>query len=76
MARRRLQAANEALGEQDLELSVVGLVGTYEYAEVEGASATIKALNPSLYSRLQVVCVLVDGEVKPVFLPRSLPWAG
>ena len=75
MARRRLQAANEALSPHDVELSVVGLVGCYEYAEVEGASATIKALNPSLYSRLQVVCILVDGEVKPVFLPRSLPWA-
>ncbi len=75
MARRRLQAANDALAPLDAELSVVGLVGSYEYADVEGASPTIKALNPSLYSRLQVVCVLVDGEVCPVFLPRSLPWS-
>ena len=75
MARRRLQAANEALGALDVELRVVGLFGCYEYAELEGAGATIKALDPSLFTRLEVVCVLVDGEVRPTFLPRSLPWA-
>jgi len=76
MARRRLQAANEALDALEVELRVVGLVGIYEYAELEAAGAMVKALDPSLYNRLQVVCVLVDGEVRPTFLPRSLPWAG
>ena len=76
MARRRLKAANEALDALDVELRVVGLVGIYEYAELEAAGAMVKALDPSLFNRFQVVCVLVDGEVRPTFLPRSLPWAG
>jgi hypothetical protein len=74
MARRRLAAATETLGALDVELRVVGLIGIYEYAELEGAGATVKALDPSLYNRLEVVCVLVDGEVRPTFLPRALPW--
>lgn len=76
MARRRLQAAGGALGALDVELRAVGLIGAYEYAEVETASGTIKAVDPALYSRFEVVSLLVDGEVRPVFLPRALPWAG
>ena len=74
-ARRRLAAANEALNALDVELRAVALVGIYEYAELETAGATVKALTPSLFSRLQVVCILADGGVRPTFLPRSLPWA-
>ena len=74
LARKRLQQANEALLPLDVELRVVGLVGCYEYADLEGAGATVKALDPGLYSRLEVVCVLADGDVRPTFLPRSLPW--
>ncbi len=76
VARKRLQQANEALGALDVELRAVGLIGIYEYAELEGAGATVKALDPSLYARLEAVGVLADGEVRPTFLPRSLPWAG
>jgi hypothetical protein len=75
MARKRLAAANEALDALDVELSAVGLVGAYEYAELEGAGATVKALDPSLFSRLQVVCILADGDVRPTFLPKALPWS-
>jgi len=72
MARRRLAEANEALGGLDVDTRAVALIASYAYAEVEGAGATIKALDPSLFSRLAVVCVLVDGEVRPVFLPMAL----
>ncbi len=75
VARRRLLAANETLNALDVELRAVGLIGIYEYAELEGAGATIKALDPSLFNRLSVVCILADGEVRATFLPRSLPWA-
>lgn len=74
-ARRRLAAANEALNSLDVELRAVALVGSYEYAELETAGATVKALAPSLFSRIQVVCILADGGVRPTFLPRSLPRA-
>lgn len=73
-ARKRLQQANEALAPLDVELRAVGLLGCYEYGELEGAGATVKALDPGLYSRLEAVCVLADGDVRPTFLPRSLPW--
>ncbi len=75
VARKRLAAANEALGPLDVELRAVGFVGAYEYAEVETASGTVKAIDPSLYSRLAVVSLLVDGEVRPIFAPRALPWS-
>jgi hypothetical protein len=73
-ARKRLQQANEGLAPLDVDLRAVGLVGAYEFAELEGASATVKALDPGLYARLEAVCVLTDGDVRPTFLPRSLPW--
>jgi hypothetical protein len=72
MARKRLAAANEALAALDVELRAVALLGAYEYAEVETASGTLKAIDPSLYARTQVVALLVDGEVKPVFAPAAL----
>ena len=74
--RRCLLAANEALDALDIELRAVGLIGCYEYGELEGAGSTVKALDPKLFNRLEVVCILADGDVRPTFLPRSLPWAG
>ncbi len=75
MARRRMKAANEALVSLDVELRAVGLLGAYEYAELETAGATVKAVDPSLYSQLEIVTIVTDGDVRPTFLPRALPWA-
>jgi len=72
MSRKRLAEANEALGALDVELRAVGLLAAYEYAEVETASGTLKAIDPGLYARTQIVALLTDGEVKPVFAPASL----
>lgn len=72
MARKRLAAANAALDALDVELRAVALIGAYEYAEVETASGTLKAIDPGLYARTQVVALLADGEVKPVFAPARL----
>ena len=58
--RKRLAAANEALDALDVDMRVVGLIGNYEYGELETAGATIKAVN---------------GEVRPTFLPKVLPWS-
>ncbi len=75
IVRSRLRDANEALNALDLELRVVGLIGSYEYGELETAGATVKAVDPSLFNRLEVLAILADGDVRPTFLPRSLPWA-
>jgi hypothetical protein len=72
-ARKRLAAANEALGALDVDVRAVALAGIYEYAELETAGAAIKALDPSLFSRAQIVAVLADGEVRPTFAPAALP---
>ncbi len=74
-ARKRLAEANEALGALDVDMRVVGLIGSYEYGELETAGATVKAVDPNLFNRLEVVAILADGEIRPTFLPRSLPWA-
>ncbi len=72
--RKRLQEANAALDALDVELRAVGLIGSYEYGELETAGATIKAVDPALFTKLEVVAVLADGDVRPTFLPRALPW--
>ena len=75
IVRTRLREANEALNALDVELRAVGLIGSYEYGELETAGATVKAVDPSLFNRLEVLTILADGDVRPTFLPRSLPWA-
>ncbi len=72
MARKRLAAANESLGALDVELRAAGLLAAYEYAEVETASGTLKAIDPGLYARTQIVALLADGEVKPIFAPTAI----
>jgi hypothetical protein len=76
LLRRGLAAANTALEAEDADLKGVAAVGIYEYAEQEGVRAALRAFDPSLYMGLDLICVLVDGEVRPAVLPRSLPWAG
>jgi hypothetical protein len=71
-ARKRLQAANEALGGLDVTQHAVALIGAYEYGELETAGATLKAVDPALYSKLEIICVLADGDVRPTFMPREL----
>ena len=73
--RKRLAAANEALDALDVDMRVVGLIGNYEYGELETAGATIKAVNSDLFNRLEVVAILADGDVRPTFVPKALPWS-
>ena len=75
IVRSRLREANEALNDLDVERRAVGLIGSYEYGELETAGATVKAVDASLFNRLEVLTILADGDVRPTFLPRSLPWA-
>ena len=72
-ARKRLAAANEAFAGLEVDARAAGLVGIYEYAELETAGATVKALTPMLFSAFQIVAILADGEVRPTFAPKGLP---
>jgi hypothetical protein len=71
LVRKRLKDANEALAGVEADAKGVGLVAIYEYAEHENVGSFVKSLDPSLYSRLDLLAAIVDGEVRPIFHPRS-----
>jgi hypothetical protein len=70
LVRKRLKDANAALDGVDASVKGVGLVAVYEYAEHENLGAFVKSLDPSLYARTNLIAAIVDGEVRPIFMPR------
>ena len=71
LVRKRLKAASEALAVVDADVKGVGLIAIYDYAEHENLGAYVKSLDPGLYANLALVAATVDGEVRPIFQPRS-----
>jgi hypothetical protein len=76
LMRRRVAAANETLGSLQADVKALALVGIWEYAEDEGAGATLRGFDPGIYSNIDVIAVLADGEVRPALTARTLPWGG
>lgn len=76
LMRRRVATANEALGGLEADIRALALVGVWEYAEDEGASASLRGFDPSIYRNIDVIAILADGEVRPALAARTLPWAG
>jgi hypothetical protein len=74
LMRRRVAAANETLGGLEADVKALALVGVWEYAEDEGASAVLRGFDPAVYSNIDVIAVLADGEARPALSARSLPW--
>jgi hypothetical protein len=74
--RRRVAAASEALGSLNADLKALALVGVWEYGEDEGASAILRGFDPAIFSNIDVVAILADGEVRPALSARTLPWKG
>ena len=72
--RRRVAAANEALGTLEADVKVLALVGLWEYAEDEGASATLRGFDAAIYRNIDVIAILADGDVVPALGARTLPW--
>jgi hypothetical protein len=70
LVRKRLKDTNDALAAVDATVKGVGLIGIYEYAELENVGSFVKSLDPGLYAKLGLVAALVDGEVRPIFAPR------
>ena len=70
IVRKRLKDANAALACVDADIKGVGLIGIYEYAEHENIGSFVKSLDPSLFAELGLVAAVVDGEVRPIFMPR------
>jgi len=76
LMRRRVAAANEALGPLEANLKALALVGVWEYGEDEGASAILRGFDPAIFSNIDVIAILADGEVRPALSARTLPWRG
>jgi len=76
LMRRRVAAANEALGSLEADLKALALVGVWEYAEDEGASAILRGFDPAIFSNVDVIAIVADGEVRPALSARTLPWRG
>ena len=74
--RRRVAAGGEALGALEADLRVLVLAGIWEYAEDEGASATLRGFDSAIYRNIDVIAILADGEVRPALAARTLPWGG
>ncbi len=70
LVRARLKDAATALDGVDAAIKGVGFVAIYEYAEYENVGSFVKSLSPGLYAGLPLIAVVVDGEVRPIFLPR------
>jgi hypothetical protein len=70
LVRKRLKDANTALEGVEVDVKGVGLLAIYEYAEHENVGSFVKSLDPALFAKLGLVAAIVDGEVRPVFMPR------
>lgn len=71
LVRKRLREAGEALAGVQAARKAVGLVAIFDYAEHENVGSFVKSLDPSLYAGLDAVAAIVDGDVRPIFVPRS-----
>jgi hypothetical protein len=70
LVRKRLKEASDALANVEADIKGVGLIAVYEYAEHENVGSFVKSLSPALFSGLPFIAAIVDGEVRPIFLPR------
>lgn len=71
LVRRRLREAAEALDAVEADLKGAGLIAIYDYAENENVGSFVKSLDPALFARLPLLATIVDGDVRPIFMPRG-----
>jgi hypothetical protein len=74
LMRRRVAAANETLGALEADVKALALAGIWEYAEDEGAGAVLRGFDSAIYSNIDIIAVLADGEARPALSARTLPW--
>jgi hypothetical protein len=70
LIRKRLKDANAALDAVQADIKGIGLIAIYEYAEHENVGSFVKSMDPSLFSKVELLAAIVDGEVRPIFQPR------
>jgi hypothetical protein len=70
IVRQRLKDARAALDAVEADVKGVALIAIYEYAEHENVGSFVKSLDPGLFASLGLLVAVVDGEVRPIFMPR------
>lgn len=72
--RQDVQRAVDQKQAGDAELAVLAIVGPFAHIGDELVTASLRGMNPALYTALDLVVVIADGQVRQVLQPRSLPW--
>lgn len=76
--RRRFRAAVQRAVDQKragaADLAVLAVVGPFAHLEQETVTASLRGMNPALYTALDLIVVIADGGMRQVLQPRALPW--
>ena len=76
--RRRFRAEVQRAVEQKqagaADLAVLAVVGPFGHLKDETVTASLRGMNPALYTALDLIVLVADGAVRQVLRPRSLPW--
>jgi hypothetical protein len=64
--RRILAETEPLLRSTDAEMRALILLGHYARMDQEGATTAMRGFDPSLYSGIDLVCLVADGLVKPI----------
>ncbi|MGE3961846.1 MAG: hypothetical protein AB7F65_09215 [Dehalococcoidia bacterium] len=72
--RQEVQRAVDQKRAGEADLAVLAVVGPFAHIGDELVTASLRGMNPALYTALDLVVVIADGHVRQVLQPRSLPW--
>lgn len=72
--RRILSQSAPVLRSRAGDLRAIVLLGPYARMEQEGVTTAIRGYDPALYSGIDLVCLVADGQIKPVVQAPVAPW--
>lgn len=72
--RQEVQRAVEQKQAGDADLAVLAVVAPFAHLEQETVTASLRGMNPVLYTALDLIVVIADGGMRQVLQPRTLPW--
>ncbi len=72
--RQEVQRAVDGKRAGERDLAVLAVVGAFAHIGEELVTASLRGMNPALYTALDLIVVIADGQMRQVLQPRSLPW--
>jgi hypothetical protein len=72
--RQDVQRAVDQKQTGSADLAVLVVVGPFAHLEDETVTASLRGMNPALYTALDLIVLVADGGVRQVLQPRTLPW--